>query len=192
MAAMGALDRTIFDPETGATLHIELARSNSRKRPRGGAPYMIIDKRTRVHEDDENAWSNDGDDEPSDTENDNSRNKAAFTATQSRKPDRKHANGRTAQDSEKAAENIRPCSTLFIANLGPTCTEAELEQVLSKYSGFRTLKMKGRSGMPVAFVDFEDVESSAAALEGLRGTTIGSSDRGEIHIEYARSKMRKA
>ncbi|KAK8955496.1 hypothetical protein KSP40_PGU020078 [Platanthera guangdongensis] len=123
------------------------------------------------------------------------------------------------QKSEKAAVNSRPCSTLFIANLGPTCTEAELEQVLSKFSGFRTLKMKGRSGMPVAFADFEfkslkldtlhppitefwtlslfltpgqtfkgilfqDVESSAAALESLRGTTIGSSDRGEIHIEY--------
>lgn len=190
---MGALDRTIFDPETGATLHIELARSNSRKRPRGGAAYLIIDKRTRVQKD-ENDWNHDGDvgsDEPSDTDNDNSRNKGAITATQSRKADRKPANGRADQDLEKATDNIPPCSTLFIANLGPNCTEAELKQELSKFSGFHTLKMKGRSGMPVAFADFEDVESSTAALKSLQGTSLDSSDRGEMHIEYARSKMRK-
>ena len=35
--------------------------------------------------------------------------------------------------AEKTADaGLPPCSTLFIANLGPTCTEDELNQVLSQ------------------------------------------------------------
>lgn len=38
------------------------------------------------------------------------------------------------EQKEKAVEGgVRPCSTLFIANLGPNCTEDELRQVLSRY-----------------------------------------------------------
>lgn len=64
MAAMSALNGVVFDPETGATLHIELARSNSRKRPRGGGAYAIIDKRVKVTNDDQDLWSNDGNEAP--------------------------------------------------------------------------------------------------------------------------------
>ncbi|XP_020593399.1 uncharacterized protein LOC110033685 [Phalaenopsis equestris] len=194
MAALAALDRTIFDPETRATLHIELARSNSRKRLRGGAVYSIIDKRPKVRKDNQNDWNDDGDvgsDESSDTENDNSRNKGALAATQSLKGEGKSASDRAASDNETTTQNIPPCSTLFIANLGPSCNEAELKKVLSEFSGFQTVKMKGKRGMPVAFADFEDVESSTAALESLQDTLLDSSDRGGMHIEYARSKMRK-
>jgi hypothetical protein len=34
---------------------------------------------------------------------------------------------------DKSSSDIAPCSTLFIANLGRTCTEDELKEVLSKY-----------------------------------------------------------
>ena len=34
---------------------------------------------------------------------------------------------------DKSSSDIPPCSTLFIANLGRTCTEDELKEVLSKY-----------------------------------------------------------
>ncbi|KAG0493889.1 hypothetical protein HPP92_004883 [Vanilla planifolia] len=61
---------------------------------------------------------------------------------------------------------------LFIANLGPTSTEAELKEVLSKYAGFHTLKMRGRGGMPVAFADFQDVESSTAVMNALQSTSL--------------------
>lgn len=37
------------------------------------------------------------------------------------------------EHAEKPANaGLPPCSTLFIANLGPTCTEDELKQVLSQ------------------------------------------------------------
>lgn len=36
------------------------------------------------------------------------------------------------EQSEKPYEGgVQPCSTLFIANLGPNCTEDELKQTLS-------------------------------------------------------------
>ncbi|PKA53784.1 hypothetical protein AXF42_Ash011263 [Apostasia shenzhenica] len=190
MAAMTSLNGAIFDPETRATLHIELARTNSRKRPRGGAAYVVIDERAKVQKNADD-WSDGGDggsDEPSDTETDNSSKKEALAAKQSGKPENKPADGQAAPN---ASNNIAPCSTLFIANMGPTCKEEDLKHVLSKYSGFHMLKMRGRGGMPVAFADFEDVESSTAAMNSLQGTSLDSSDRGGLHIEYAKSRMRK-
>ncbi|EHA8589437.1 putative U2 small nuclear ribonucleoprotein B'' [Cocos nucifera] len=178
MAAMTALNGVVFDPETGATLHIELARSNSRKRPRGGGAYGVIDKRVKVTDDDQDLWSNDGEggsDEPLGTENDNSSNKGALAAAQSGGVVDKLDSDQAASSSVNLKVNnerirplvegywepekptsgdIPPCSTLFIANLGPTCTEEELKQVLSEYPGFHTIKMRGRGGMPVAFADF--------------------------------------
>jgi len=70
---MTSLNGTIFDPDTGDRLHIELAKSTSR-RPRGGGDvYRIIDKRankTEGNADHENfgdeggeeAWEEDEDD----------------------------------------------------------------------------------------------------------------------------------
>ncbi|CAL9080912.1 unnamed protein product [Musa textilis] len=192
IAAMSSLDGVVFDPEIGATLHIELARSNSRKRSRGVGAYTVIDKRVKVTNDDQELFSDDGDggsDEPSGTDNDNPSNKDALAAVKSEGtiviPD--GADGTFTDHSD-----IPPCSTLFIANLGPTCTEEELKQVLSKYAGFHVLKMRGRGGMPVAFADFTDTESSTAAMNGLQGILLESSDRGGVHVEYARSKMRKS
>ncbi|XP_064995464.1 U1 small nuclear ribonucleoprotein A-like isoform X2 [Musa acuminata AAA Group] len=191
IAAMSSLDGVVFDPEIGATLHIELARSNSRKRSRGVGAYTVIDKRVKVTNDDQELFSDDdgGSDEPSGTDNDNPSNKDALAAVKSEGtvviPD-------GADGTFNDHTDIPPCSTLFIANLGPTCTEEELKQVLSKYSGFHMLKMRGRGGMPVAFADFTDTESSTAAMNGLQGILLESSDRGGVHVEYARSKMRKS
>lgn len=189
MATLKALDGATFDPQTGSTLHIELARSNSRRRPRGTGPYTVIDKRAKITNDDQETSSNDGDggsDEPAGLKNDKSSNKGALVALQS---------GEVAENVQAASTDqtgdIPPCSTLFIANLGPTCTEEELTKVLSTYDGFQTLKLRGRSGMPVAFADFVDVESSTAAMNKLQDSSLESSDRGGMHLEYARSKMRK-
>ena len=78
-------------------------------------------------------------------------------------------------------QNSAPCPTLFVANLGPTCTEQELIQVFSRLvsifwscipcqhslkiqfnlfvsircPGFLKLKMQSTYGAPVAFVDFQ-------------------------------------
>ncbi|KAF2544953.1 hypothetical protein F2Q70_00023496 [Brassica cretica] len=87
---------------------------------------------------------------------------------------------------EKASEGgsgARPCSTLFIANLGPNCTEDELKQLLSRYSGFNILKIRARGGMPVAFADFEEIEQATYVMNDLQGNLLSSSDRGGMHIE---------
>ncbi|KAG9456539.1 hypothetical protein H6P81_001047 [Aristolochia fimbriata] len=197
--ALKELDGRVFDPETGAKLHVELARSNSRtKKPRGTGAYAIIDKRSRTSNENQETESNDGDggsDDPSGTDNPNSKKKdTALSATQSSDTsgnlDSEQV-GLKEQSEKPTTTELRPCSTLFIANLGPTCTEEELKQVLSQYPGFLTLKMRTRGGMPVAFADFEEVDQATEALNGVQGTSLPSSDRGGLHLEYARSKMRK-
>ncbi|KAH7547184.1 hypothetical protein FEM48_Zijuj01G0282400 [Ziziphus jujuba var. spinosa] len=61
----------------------------------------------------------------------------------------------------------------------------------ARYPGFNMLKLRARGGMPVAFADFEEIEQANNAMDKLRGALLPSSDRGGMHIEYARSKMRK-
>lgn len=42
---------------------------------------------------------------------------------------------------------------------------------------------------PVAFIEFKDAASASSAMNKLQGKFLLSSDRGSIHIEYAKSKM---
>ncbi|KAI3866489.1 hypothetical protein MKX03_023180 [Papaver bracteatum] len=148
MAAMNSLNGATFDPQSGACLHIELARSNSRtKHVREGAGrYLVIDKRGKLSADEKETSSNDGDDgfdEPSGNDNPDSSDKDGLTTAE-------------------------------------------------RYPGFKIVKMRAKRGMPVAFADFEEVEQANEAMQSLQGTTLPSSDRGGLHLEYARSKMRKA
>jgi len=60
------------------------------------------------------------------------------------------------QDPSTFAPQINPpCPTLFVANLGPACSEQELIDVFSSCAGFVKLKMQNKLGAPVAFVDFK-------------------------------------
>jgi hypothetical protein len=43
--------------------------------------------------------------------------------------------------------------------------------------------------VPVAFVEFRDVQSAGQAMQLLQGKYLLSSDRGAIRIEFAKSKM---
>ncbi|GMH14233.1 hypothetical protein Nepgr_016074 [Nepenthes gracilis] len=188
VAALRALNGVKFDPQVGSVLHIELARSNSRrKRKPGAGVYVVIDKRKRAKDDTHETSS----DDDGDNENDNAADADSANDDKSGEkiadPDSTAANEKV----EKTTEGGRPCSTLFIANLGPNCTEDELKEALSQYPGFNIMKMRAKSGMPVAFADFEEVEQATDAMRGLQGTLLPSSDRGGVHVEYARSKMRK-
>ncbi|KAF7099338.1 hypothetical protein CFC21_100978, partial [Triticum aestivum] len=205
LAAMASLNGSVFDPDNGDCLHIELAKSNSRKRHGGGGEvYRVIDKRVRTEENSDNDNNRDegdddvsgnddgqdGSDGPSDEENDNSSDKNELPTDQSGEPGIKQQKGRSSSNDQP--DKIPPCSTLFLSNLGQTCTEKELEELLSKQPGFHVLKMRRRGGLPAAFADFTDIESSAAAMENLKGTILSSSDSDGLQIEYARSKMRKS
>ncbi|TYJ13676.1 hypothetical protein E1A91_A10G066400v1 [Gossypium mustelinum] len=197
IAAMHALNGVKFDPQAGSVLHIELARSNSRrKRKPGSGPYVVIDNRIKASANTQETSSDDGD---SDTEEPS----GAEDADASNKDELKTVKSDTVQDPENSVpaaneqlertidEGAQACSTLFIANLGPNCTEYELKQVLSKYPGFNMLKIRTKGGMPVAFADFEQVEQATKVMTDLQSSLLPSSDRGGMHIEYARSKMRK-
>ncbi|GKD55273.1 protein WHI4, partial [Tanacetum coccineum] len=49
IAALHALNGVKFDPQTGSILHIELARSNSRRKNKPGPEaYIVIDKRSKA------------------------------------------------------------------------------------------------------------------------------------------------
>lgn len=191
MAALHAVNGVTFDPHNGSTLHIELARENSRRKRRpGSGPYVVIDNRVKDSPDAQGNSSDDGESDdssgsknPESADGDNSERSAA-AATNDTVASRKEA-------SEKTSNGWQPCSTLFIANLGPNCTEDELKQVFSQYPGFTCLMIRARGGMPVAFADFEEVEQATEAMTALQGSELSSSDRGGMSIEYARSKMRK-
>ncbi|KAL6606188.1 hypothetical protein ACP70R_041841 [Stipagrostis hirtigluma subsp. patula] len=212
LSTMTALNGTVFDPETGDRLHIELAKSTSR-RPRGGGDvYRVIDKRVNRtegntenenigEEGDNEEWGEEedggnddngdgGSDEPSATENENSSDKNELSADQSDQLGNKQQNGQSKSNSEpdRSSGDIPPCSTLFIANLGHACTEDELKEVLSKQPGFHVLKMRRRGGMPVAFADFVDIESSTAALNKLQGTVLSSSDNDVIQVRKVKDE----
>ncbi|XP_068478535.1 protein WHI3 isoform X2 [Phaseolus vulgaris] len=165
MAALHALNGVKFDPQTGSVLHIELARSNSRRKRKPG----------------------DSDpDEPSDSDG----NHGDLSIIASDETAVGSDNPIPVEQHEKGSSGGL-CSTLFIANLGPNCTEDELKQAFAAYAGFNMVKMRSRGGMPVAFADFEEIDQAAKVVEELQGSLLSSSDRGGMHIEYARSKMRK-
>ncbi|KAM6585273.1 hypothetical protein CsatB_012275 [Cannabis sativa] len=198
MEALISLNGVKFDPQTGYILHIELAKTNSRrKRKPGSGVYVVIDNRSKKGDNnrERETSSNDGgsdSEEPSDAENQDSGNKGDSVTSKSGETVNASDNAVAAsnQQSENTVEGGQ-CSTLFIANLGPNCTEDELKSVLSKYPGFNMLKLRARGGMPVAFADFGGIEQANKAMEELHGSSLPSSDRGGMHIEYARSKMRK-
>ncbi|XP_021715724.1 uncharacterized protein LOC110683639 [Chenopodium quinoa] len=192
--ALQALDGIKFDPQAGSVLHIELARSNSRRKHKpGSGPYVVIDKRKISADDAEDTSSDDGDNESDQSEDPDSSNNNTQSTVKSEENVKLGGTVAAANEqTEKASQgDLRPCSTLFIANLGPNCTEDELRQALSQYSGFNGLKLRARGGMPVAFADYEEVEQATHAMQTLQDSTLPSSDRGGMHIEYARSKMRK-
>ncbi|CAA0821128.1 RNA-binding (RRM/RBD/RNP motifs) family protein [Striga hermonthica] len=174
MAALHSLNGVKFDPQTGSTLHIELARSNSRRKHKpGSGPYVVIDNRKKSDADAGGSSSDGGQEAFFDF--------SFFYLSK--------FNLVSLDQADKRTDGA--CSTLFIANLGPNCTETELKQYISQYQGFNSLKVSARGGMPVAFADFERVEQATEAMNLLQGCLLPSSDRGGMHIEYARSKMRK-
>ncbi|XP_074301876.1 uncharacterized protein LOC141633287 [Silene latifolia] len=196
--ALQALDGVQFDPQDGTVLHIELARSNSRrKRKSGSGPYVVINKRRKAANDAEEMSSEDGDNESNnshqsgdqDQNNSSSDDEQTDEKSDVKKADLNDPKDAANKPTEKTSGDLQPCSTLFIANLGSKCKEEELKQALSEYHGFKGLKRRVKG--TVAFADYEEVEQATNAMQGLQGTTLPSSDKGAMVIEYARSKMRK-
>ncbi|KAK6923070.1 RNA recognition motif domain, partial [Dillenia turbinata] len=186
LAAIHALNGMVFDLERESTLYIDLAKSNSRsKRSRTDEGRFGQDKRAKTSPALLAAPTDSGIGSVHLPGMGNSaHNTTAYPSTQS------YGNvvGRAAIGavaSKLSNSAAPPCPTLFVANLGPTCSEQELIQVFSRLPGFLKLKMQHSYGAPVAFVDFQDTTCSTGALNSLQGTVLYSSPIGEgMRLEY--------
>ncbi|XP_071723343.1 uncharacterized protein [Rutidosis leptorrhynchoides] len=234
LAAMDSLNGVKFDPQTGSTLHIELAQSDSRRKHKpGSGPYIVIDRRTHSAANALETSSDDGniqssgviyvfiswkyynsvaDEEALNEENNFAQIDDSVASTSEVNAE---TGGTLAPSDDKCLfflclppswpcafsslegcmnnqKGLVRCSTLFVANLGPNCTETELKQLFSGYQELNIVKLRARGGMPVAFADFQEIEQAVKAMEELQDSLLPTSDRGGMHIEYARSKMRKS
>ncbi|KAJ4714829.1 putative RNA binding protein [Melia azedarach] len=191
IGAMYALNGMVFDLEKGSTLHIDLAKTNSRsKRSRTDDEWTGSDKKARGSSSFSRGIPDSGFGSVHMPGMGNSAyNMIGYPHTQS------HGSFDARGPSEITSAKLNnssapPCATLFVANLGPTCTEQELIQVFSRCPGFLKLKMQSTYGSPVAFVDFQDTSASTAALNNLQGSILYSSLTGDgMRLEYAKSRM---
>ncbi|RLM55089.1 U2 small nuclear ribonucleoprotein B' [Panicum miliaceum] len=154
LAALSATNGMVFDLEKNCSLHVDLAKSNSRsKRLRSddASPYSP-EKRTKrpMGFPDSGAGSNiyiSG-------MGNSSHSLSGYSSAQSYTSLESSASFRK-DPSTIAPQNNPPCPTLFVANLGPACSEQELIDVFSSCAGFVKLKMQNKLGAPVAFADFK-------------------------------------
>ncbi|KAA8547126.1 hypothetical protein F0562_003544 [Nyssa sinensis] len=188
ITAMHALNGMVFDLEKGSTLYIDLAKSNSRskrsriddgrpgsdKRIKGSATFSMGIPDAGVGSVHMPGMGN------------SAFNMIGYPSTQSHVNfDGRALSETTAAKLNTSAAHVPQNPTLFVANLGPTCSEQELIQVFSRCPGFLKLKMQSTYGTPVAFVDFQDAACSTEALNNLQGTILYSSPPGEgMRLEY--------
>ncbi|XP_062101940.1 RNA-binding protein L isoform X2 [Humulus lupulus] len=196
IGAMQALNGMVFDLEKGSTLYIDLAKSNSRpKRSRADDERFGSDKRARG-----SSFPRAPTDSSVGSMHMPGMGNSAYNIGYPSTPSQRNLDSRAVNDigpphshNSSASHlplNSPPCPTLFVANLGPSCTEQELIHVFSRFPGFLKVKMQGTYGAPVAFVDFEDTACSTGALNHLQGTILYSSPAGEgIRLEFAKSRM---
>ncbi|TVU08603.1 hypothetical protein EJB05_42012 [Eragrostis curvula] len=183
LAALSATNGMVFDLEKNCTLHVDLAKSNSRsKRFRSDdAPPYPSEKKAR----NPRGFSDSGAGSYIHMSGmgNSSHSLIGYPSAQSYS-NLESGTSFTKDPSTFAPQNNPPCPTLFVANLGPTCAEQELIDVFSSCAGFVKLKMQNKLGAPVAFVDFKDVNSSTEALNRLQGVVLYSSPGEGIRLEY--------
>nr|XP_043607044.1 uncharacterized protein LOC122579028 [Erigeron canadensis] len=188
IAALHALNGMVFDLEKGSKLFIDLAKSNSRsKRSRPDDERHGFDKRAKGT----SAFSRASDPGVGSVHvpglNNSAYSMIGYPSAQSHGSFNSRAVNTSARPRNSTAP---PCPTIFVANLGPTCTDQELTQVFSRCRGFLKLKVQSTYGTPVAFVDFVDTACSTDALNHLQGTVLYSSVSGEgMRLEFAKSRM---
>ncbi|XP_073154788.1 uncharacterized protein [Henckelia pumila] len=182
--ALHALSGLDFDLEKGSTLYIDLAKSNSRsKRYRSDDEGQSSEKRLKGSTF-ERSYDPGVDSIHMPGIGNSAYNTIGYPSTQS------FGNVDGGLVNTAAKSNNTPCPTLFVANLGPTCSEEELMHVFSRCRGFLKLKMQSTYGAPVSFVDFQDTACSTEALSRLQGTVLYSSTSGEgMRLEFAKSRM---
>ncbi|MCP8717121.1 MAG: hypothetical protein M5E90_06850 [Asgard group archaeon] len=104
------------------------------------------------------------------------------------------------------ADQNPPCNTLYVGNLPPDATEAELRTLFSPQKGFRRLSFRTKnqsstngSGStshnhgPMCFVEFEDVAHATRALAELYGSALprpnGGNGKGGIRLSFSKNPL---
>lgn len=104
------------------------------------------------------------------------------------------------------ADQNPPCNTLYVGNLPPDATEAELRSLFAPQKGFRRLlfRTKNQSASaglsssshnhgPMCFVEFEDVAHATIALAELYGRALprpnGSNGKGGIRLSFSKNPL---
>ncbi|KIY96419.1 Cell wall integrity protein scw1 [Monoraphidium neglectum] len=84
-----------------------------------------------------------------------------------------------------------PCSTLFIGNLGPGVTEAELRRVFSVQPGYVQLRFSLNQRGVTCFVEFDSVENAVLTHTQLQGQVLETNDRGAMRIQFSKSPLNR-
>ncbi|KAI5339659.1 hypothetical protein L3X38_018931 [Prunus dulcis] len=77
-----------------------------------------------------------------------------------------------------------PCNTLFIGNLGESINEEELRGLFNSQPGFKQMKVLRQERHTVCFIEFEDVNSASNVHHSLQGAVIPSSGSVGMRIQY--------
>jgi len=182
LAAREILQGINFDPEIPTPLRIELARTNSKVKPRKKeTPRALIDPSNGTA--------------PMRTPR---RNDPLYSThmqdifpesnTFSYFPER--SNQFVSQSPPRSPSQHTPCSTLFIGNISPVTSETALQTTFSKFHGFEKLKISQKGDCLMCFIDFANVPSSNSAMNALRKMNIPAAEGRRIRIEFARNRMK--
>lgn len=93
---------------------------------------------------------------------------------------------RQARNRDRGSRVMQPTKSLYIGNIPYETTDAELNRIFKELPNVTDVRVAvdRTTGWPRGFAhaDFEDVESASAAVEKLKGITIGGR---ELRVDFA-------
>lgn len=75
-------------------------------------------------------------------------------------------------------QNNPPCNTLYVGNLPMNASEDELRTLFVQAPGYKRMSFRQKPNGPMCFVEFENCDYAAAAMDDLYGTMLTNSTKG--------------
>ena len=79
-------------------------------------------------------------------------------------------------------QNNPPCNTLYVGNLPVNASEDELRTIFVQYPGYKRLSFRQKANGPMCFVEFENSDYAASAMNDLYGHMLTNSTKGTRYI----------